>query len=208
MKKIFILDDHELFGEGLKSILEKEDDMCVYKVVTNPDLMNDYILEFHPDIIICDIKIKEVNGLDVIKKYKTIYPNIKFIVLSGYNIDNYKTRAFQNGASAYVLKEDSPAHLVNIVREVYARNIKVASSQSFIISDLTPKEIEILSLMSQDLTNTQISEIAYMSKRTIEYHVSSIIKKLNVNSRLGAVIKGIRLGLIEETELYHNEKLK
>lgn len=148
-----------------------------------------------------DIKIKDTNGLNIIKKYKLLYPKIKFIVLSGYNIESFKTRAFQNGASAYVLKEHSSQYLIEIIHKVYLSNKKFNTSNEMIISELTPNEIDILNLMSQDLTNTQIRQKAYMSKRTIEYHVSSIIKKLNVNSRLGAVIKAVQLGLIDENNI-------
>lgn len=206
MIKILVLDDHELFGIGIKNILEQEENLKVEKFFSDPEHMDYYITKFKPHIILCDIKIKDTNGLDIIKEYKSLYPKIKFIALSGYDIDTFRNRAFENGASAYVLKEDSTKCLIEIIHKVYASDKKISTSHEMIISELTPEEIDILNLMSQDLTNTQISLKAYMSKRTIEYHVSNIIRKLNVNSRLGAVIKGLQLGLIEEKDILKRDR--
>ncbi|WP_414050636.1 LuxR C-terminal-related transcriptional regulator [Macrococcus animalis] len=200
------MDDHELFGFGIKSILEKEKHISVEQVITDPNQLEACINKINPHIILCDIKIGVINGLDLIKKYHTLYSDINFIVLSGYNIESFRIRAFQNGASAYVLKEDTSEYLVNVINDVHRKVEHPYTNKKIYDLELTPKELDILDLISQDLTNTQISQKIYMSKRTVEYHISNIIQKLNVSSRLGAVLQGIRLGLIEESELHSTKE--
>lgn len=202
MIKLIILDDHELVGLSIKSILDKEKDLVVKKVLKNPESLESYIKLIKPNVILCDIKLKDINGIDIIKRYKRIYPEIKFIVLSGYNLECFKARAFQEGASAYVLKEDTTTFLIDVIRNVYHNNYDTSTNNEFIMSELTITEIEVLGFMAKDLTNIQISKKTFISKRNVEYHISRIIKKLNVNSRLGAVVKGIRLGLVEEEEIH------
>lgn len=198
--KIIILDDHELFGHGVARIIESEDDLTVAKVFTDPNLLTYYIKTLSPDIVLCDIKIKDVNGLNIVKMYSKRYPNTKFIMLSGYNLEEYKIKAYENGAVGFILKDESTGKLVDGIRAVYYFNQNLKHETILSKSLLSKKEKEILKMVAKDMTNHEISEALFISKRTVEYHITKLIRKLGVESRLGAVLKGIKLGIIEESE--------
>lgn len=200
MVKIIILDDHELFGHGVAKIIESEDDLTVEKVFTDPNLLTHYIKTLKPDVVLCDIKIKDVNGLNIVKAYSKIYPKVKFIMLSGYNLEEYKIKAYENGAVGFILKDESTDKLVDGIRAVYYFNQTLKHDTVLAKPLLSNKEKEILRLVAKDMKNQEISEALYISKRTVEYHITKLIRKLGVESRLGAVIKGIQLGIIEESE--------
>ncbi|MCG7420643.1 response regulator transcription factor [Macrococcus epidermidis] len=200
MIKIIILDDHELFGHGVAKIIEAEDDLSVLKVFTDPNLLTHYIKTLQPNIVLCDIKIKDVNGLNIVKTYSKKYPKIKFIMLSGYNLEEYKIKAYENGAVGFILKDESTDKLVDGIRAVYYFNQNLKHDMVLAKPLLSDQEKEILRMIAKDMKNQEISEALFISKRTVEYHITKLIRKLGVESRLGAVIKGIKLGIIEESE--------
>lgn len=198
VKKILILDDHEIFGLGLGDIIAKESDMEVMAILTDYKLLEMHINQHQPDIIICAIRLKEANGLKLVKYFKGVYSDIKFIVMSGYNLPIYKKRAHEFGASAFLLKEDSIFNIVKTIREVIKGDIIIPNNYDVLLSS---EELDILRLLANDLTNKEISEKIFMSKRNVEYRISNIIHKLGVNSRAGAVIKSIKMGLIDEQDI-------
>ncbi|WP_414045782.1 LuxR C-terminal-related transcriptional regulator [Macrococcus equi] len=200
MVKIIILDDHELFGHGVAKIIEAEDDLKVLKVFTDPKLLTHYIKTLNPNIVLCDIKIKDVNGLNIVKEYSVQFPKVKFIMLSGYNLEEYKIKAYENGAVGFILKDESTDKLVDGIRAVYYFNQNLKNETLLAKPLLSNKEKEILRMVAKDMKNQEISDALFISKRTVEYHITKLIRKLNVESRLGAVIKGIQLGIIEESE--------
>lgn len=200
MVKIIILDDHELFGHGVAKIIEAEDDLSVLKVFTDPNLLTHYIKTLQPNIVLCDIKIKDVNGLNIVKTYSKKYPKVKFIMLSGYNLEEYKIKAYENGAVGFILKDESTDKLVDGIRAVYYFNQNLKHHMVLAKPLLSDQEKEILCMIAKDMKNQEISEALFISKRTVEYHITKLIRKLGVESRLGAVIKGIKLGIIEESE--------
>lgn len=181
MTKLIILTEHESLGESIR--------------------------KHNPDVILTDIRLKKVNGLKLIKFYKNIHPYIKFIVISGYNMSIYKKIAIESGASAFLLKDSTSSILIQTIKDVINDKDVVFQEDSFILSK---EELEVLSHISNDLTNKDISEKTFMSKRKVEYLVSNIIQKLNVNSRLGAVLKAVNLGLIDSNDIQisKNSKLK
>ncbi|MFC6118275.1 response regulator [Macrococcoides bohemicum] len=200
MVKIIILDDHELFGHGVAKIIEAEDDLSVLKVFTDPNLLTHYIKTLQPNIVLCDIKIKDLNGLNIVKTYSKKYPKVKFIMLSGYNLEEYKIKAYENGAVGFILKDESTDKLVDGIRAVYYFNQNLKHDMVLAKPLLSDQEKEILRMIAKDMKNQEISEALFISKRTVEYHITKLIRKLGVESRLGAVIKGIKLGIIEESE--------
>ncbi|WP_198552103.1 response regulator [Macrococcoides caseolyticum] len=198
MTKLIILTDHELFALGIKYILSVENKISVVDILTEHESLGESIRKHNPDVILTDIRLKKVNGLKLIKFYKNIHPYIKFIVISGYNMSIYKKIAIESGASAFLLKDSTSSILIQTIKDVINDKDVVFQEDSFILSK---EELEVLSHISNDLTNKDISEKTFMSKRKVEYLVSNIIQKLNVNSRLGAVLKAVNLGLIDSNDI-------
>lgn len=192
--KVLLVDDHLMFMLGIKQLLDNEEDLEVLGIVNNPTELNEKIKEHNPHVIVMDIRMKNYNGIELTKRINEVYPDIKVIILSGYNYDEYMKAAYEAGAYAFISKENSTHELANAIRESFKGNKLISEKKDKQL--LTKTELEILKLIAQDKTNSEISEMLVISKRTVEHHVSSIISKLKVESRVGAVVKGMKSGLI------------
>jgi DNA-binding NarL/FixJ family response regulator len=197
--KVLLVDDHVLILDSLKQVLENEGDVEVVDTLSDPTSLFTVIQQTGPTIVVMDVRIKSYNGIKLTKMIVEEYPHIKVIILSGYDYDEYIQAAFQAGASAFVTKERSNVELVSVIKQTYEgykvfpRNM-AEIYQSY--TDLTPKEREVLKLIAEDKTNYEISEELIISKRTVERHVSSILQKLDADSRVGAVVNGIKKGFL------------
>lgn len=192
--KVLLVDDHLMFMLGIKQLLDNEEDLHVLSIVNDPTELNEKIKEHNPHVIVMDIRMKNYNGIELTKRINEVYPDIKVIILSGYNYDEYMKAAYEAGAYAFISKENSTHELANAIRESFKGNKLISEKKDKQL--LTKTELEILKLIAQDKTNSEISEMLVISKRTVEHHVSSIISKLKVESRVGAVVKGMKSGLI------------
>lgn len=192
--KVLLVDDHLMFMLGIKQLLDSEEDLHVLSIVNDPTELNEKIKEHNPHVIVMDIRMKNYNGIELTRKITEVYPDIKVIILSGYNYDEYMKAAYEAGAYAFISKENSMHELANAIRESFKDNKLISEKKDKQL--LTKTELEILKLIAQDKTNSEISEMLVISKRTVEHHVSSIISKLKVESRVGAVVKGMKSGLI------------
>ena len=195
--QVLIVDDHVLFLESLKSILLNNPFIDVINTLSDPSLLIDEITKNSPDIILMDIRIKSYNGLELTRTIKEIAPHISVIILTGYNDEEYIEAAFSSGASAFIAKENSNELLITTIKQVYEGYRMFPNKTSLLTnSALTFTELEVLKKIAEDKSNYVISREMMVSKRTVENHVSSIIRKLEVDSRVGAVVKAIKRGLI------------
>lgn len=192
--KVLLVDDHLMFMLGIKQLLDSENDLTILGIIDDPSDLNEKLKDDKPHVIVMDIRMKDYNGIELTKKITKIYPDIKIIILSGYNYDEYMKAAYEAGAYAFISKENSTYELANAIRESYKGNKLIVEKKEKQL--LTETELEVLKLISQDKTNSEISDILVISKRTVEHHVSSIINKLKVDSRVGAVVKGMKSGMI------------
>jgi len=222
--KIVIIDDHQLFREGVKRILEFEKS---FKVVAEGDDGTEAltIVEEHlPDVVIMDINMPQMNGVEATRELIERYPETKVIILSIHDDENYVTHALQTGASGYLLKEmDADAlieavrvvadggsylhpkvthNLVNEYRKLAAGVGRSASyGQSVEIRRplhlLTRRECEVLQMLADGKSNRGIGESLYISEKTVKNHVSNILQKMNVNDRTQAVVAAIKNGWVE-----------
>ncbi len=221
---IVIIDDHQLFREGVKRILDFE---STFKVVAEGDDGIDavHLVEtYQPDVVIMDINMPKINGIEATKELIEKFPNTKVIILSIHDDENYVTHALQTGATGYLLKEMDADALIeavkvvadggsylhprvthNLVRE-YRRLATVPAVQqrnSFGMEVrkplhlLTRRECEVLQLLADGQSNRGIGETLYISEKTVKNHVSNILQKMNVNDRTQAVIMAIKSGWVE-----------
>ena len=195
--KVLLVDDHQLFIQGIKQLLESEEDIEVIDTITEPSCLLDVLKYNRPDIIIIDVHMKNYNGIKMTGDILNHFPEVQVIVLSGYDYQEYYDAAFNIGASAYLTKERSVLELANAIRQVFSGyTFFPQKRKNTYTPNLTLTENKVLSLISRDKTNLEISIALHMSKRTVEYHISSILRKLDVSSRVGAVVKGIQMGII------------
>jgi two-component system, NarL family, response regulator DegU len=223
--KIVIIDDHQLFREGVKRILDLEQS---FQVVAEGDdgcevvkLYEDY----QPDVIIMDINMPDTNGVDATRHLIEKYPEAKVIILSIHDDENYVTHALKTGAIGYLLKEMDAEELINAVKIVaeggsylhpkVTHNLvkefrRLSKHEGHGVGTavanleirrplhlLTRRECEVLQLLTDGKSNRGIGEALYISEKTVKNHVSNILQKMNVNDRTQAVVVAIKNGWVE-----------
>jgi len=222
--KIAIIDDHQLFREGVKRILEFEE---TFEVVAEGDDGSEtlkIVEEHRPDVVIMDINMPQVNGIQATRELIEQYPDTKVIILSIHDDENYVTHALQTGASGYLLKEMDADALIeavrvvaeggsylhpkvthNLVNEYRKLAAGVARSGSYLqaveirrpLHLLTRRECEVLQMLADGKSNRGIGEALFISEKTVKNHVSNILQKMNVNDRTQAVVVAIKNGWVE-----------
>ncbi len=191
--KIILLDDHEMVISSIASELINEQDMIIKKILTDPSLLEETIKEHKPDVLIMDIRMGKYNGIKLTSEIKIKFPNLKIILISGYNLCYM---AKECGADAFSSKEDSVYSLVSTIRKIMEDDVLIFSKKAIEDKILTKSEIKILQLIAEDKTRKEIAKELYISEKTVTNHITSINRKLGVRSRTGAIVKGMELGLI------------
>ncbi|KAB3529021.1 response regulator [Alkaliphilus serpentinus] len=205
MKKIHILlvDDHSMVRQGLKQILELEEDLAIVGQAGNGEDAIKLVQTLKPDIVLLDINMPLLNGIQTLRRLKDINKTTKIIMLTFHGDQEYLFETINLGANGYVLKDAESESLVKAIREVYrggsyihptlaynlaSDNNKVNNNK--ILSDikLTRREYEVLTLIADGLNNKEIASSLYISEKTVKNHVSNIFKKINVNDRTQAAI--------------------
>ncbi|ADP31141.1 response regulator transcription factor [Bacillus atrophaeus] len=195
--KVLLLDDHLMILQGIKQLLEHDQDIEVVGTLSNPAVVHEEIICTRPDILITDVRMKSFNGISLTRTIKKAFPELKIVVLSGYAYDEYISAAYKAGANAYIKKENSINDLITTIKQSFVGN-HIFPYHTINLSGerLTHKELEVLTLIAEDKTNMEISTELMISKRTVERYISSIIQKMKANSRVGAVVNGIKQGLL------------
>ncbi len=205
MTKLFIVDDHSIVIEGILSLLQNSPDIFVCGTAkTAADCIQ--FLENNPiDVILMDINLPDMNGVELCKKVKNDFPEIKILALSTFNQISYINKMMVNGASGYLLKNITKAELTDAIKTVidgqnYYSNevseiLKVAKTKGE-TPVLTKRETDILKLVVEGLTNPQIGEKLFISTDTVDSHRKNLHTKLNVNNTALLVRYSIENGLV------------
>ncbi|HOM03088.1 MAG TPA: response regulator transcription factor [Acetivibrio sp.] len=203
--RVAIADDHVMVREGLKQILELENDIVVVAQASNGEEAVKVAKEYQPDVILMDINMPEINGLQAIEKIKADNLATKIIVLTIHEDKEYLIKTIHMGAEGYVLKDADSMVLVEAIRSVNKGESYIQSNMTKELvkefnrvtvnekdkkpeNNLTPRELEVLELIAQGLINKEIAKRLFISEKTVKNHVSNIFKKLNVSDRTQAAI--------------------
>ena len=206
-----ITDDHSMIREGLKSLLELDDDIKVIAEAVDGRDCLDKLDVYKPDVLLLDINMPNMNGLEVLKELKARKSKVKVLVLTVHNETEYLMKAVDIGINGYVLKDSESAELKKAIRaimdgETYiqpslipALNAKrlERNEDEEKIDSLTRRELEVLKLLAIGMYNKEIAEKLEISERTVKNHVSNIFKKLEVTDRTQAAVFAIRNNLIK-----------
>jgi two-component system response regulator DegU len=214
MNKISVLiaDDHSMFRQGLKQILELEEDISIIAQASNGDEAVRVACEKCPDVILMDINMPGMNGLQAIKELKQSDITSRVIVLTIHEDREYLFKTLQMGAEGYVLKDAEPSVLIEAIRNVYGgesyiqpnmtkelvrefNRITMHDKDKQAENKLTAREIEVLDLIAEGMINKEIAKQLYISEKTVKNHVSNIFKKLNVSDRTQAAIYAFKHNL-------------
>lgn len=206
---VLIADDHPLFRQGIKQILELENDITVVAQAANGDEAVRLTREHKPDVILMDINMPGSNGLQAIKEIKDENINSKIIVLTIHEDREYLIKTIQMGAEGYVLKDAEPSVLIGAIRSVHQGQFYIQPNMTKELvkefnrltlhgrerngeNRLTAREREVLKLIAEGMINKEIATKLYISEKTVKNHVSSIFRKLNVSDRTQAAIYAIK----------------
>lgn len=207
--RVLIADDHPLFRQGIKQILELENDITVVAQAANGDEAVRLTREHKPDVILMDINMPGSNGLQAIKEIKDENINSKIIVLTIHEDREYLIKTIQMGAEGYVLKDAEPSVLIDAIRSVHQGQSYIQPNMTKELvkefnrltlhgrerngeNRLTAREREVLKLIAEGMINKEIATKLYISEKTVKNHVSSIFRKLNVSDRTQAAIYAIK----------------
>lgn len=200
--RILIVDDHPIVREGWASMLNRRDDMQVVGEAANGvDALNQYA-EIQSDIILTDLRMPEMDGVELIRKLREITPDVRVIVLTTYDGDENIYRALEAGAMAYLLKDAPRDELLNTIRTVHSGrkhippDVAVQLADRINVDDLSERETEVLRLIAQGNSNKVIGEQLYIAEGTVKAHVNSILGKLNANDRTHAVTIAYQRGIL------------
>jgi len=212
MIRVAICDDQEIVCQGLSTILNNDPDIQVVGTANNGFEVLELVEKQQPDLVLMDLKMPEMNGIQATQKIKSTYPQVKVLVLTTYDDDEWLFDAIRAGAAGYLLKDTPSTTIIQAIKgtldgETYLDpNIagKVMSSAarqnqtpvSGFQIQLSEREMEVLQLMARGLTNADIARELYLSEGTVRNYTSTILTKLGVNDRTQAVIAALRHGLV------------
>ena len=208
--KIMITDDHSMIREGLKSLLELDGDIEVIAEAENGEECLQKLLSVKPDVLLLDINMPKMNGLEVLKSLKDAKSKVKVLVLTVHNETEYLMKAVEIGINGYVLKDSESAELKKAIFTIYdgenyvqpslipALNSKMIekNEDEIKLESLTKRELQVLKELAVGKFNRDIAKEMEISERTVKNHISSIFKKLDVTDRTQAAVFAIRNNLI------------
>lgn len=216
--RLILIDDHKLFRCGIKSLFENKDGICVIAEASNGKDGISKIIAQNPDVVLLDLELGDINGLDLIEKVMTQKPNVKFIILTSHINEHVINKAMKMGIYGYILKDINSEFLdmivksvsngamwidkkvVQILRELNPNvipNTQISRSNfKSTHANLTAREYEVLKLVVDGKSNLQIANELNISEHTSKAHVCNIIQKLVVDDRTQAAVKAIREGIV------------
>ena len=212
MIKLLLADDQDILTEGLKLILGNEEDIEIVGTANNGKKAYELCRIRKPDLVLMDIQMPEVNGVEATAMIKKDFPQTKIIVLTTFNDDEYIYDALKNGASGYLLKDTSPTDILKAVRTVYKGGaliqsevaVKVIDKFSQLAKDtvdkhidpkvelLTDREIEICRLIAEGKNNKEMADELFLSQGTVKNHITKILIKLDLRDRTQLAIFSIK----------------
>jgi two-component system, NarL family, response regulator LiaR len=216
MIRVLICDDQAIVCEGLQVILESDTAIQVIGIAHDGAEALEKVKALKPNLVLMDLKMPGMNGIQATRQIHSLYPEIKVLVLTTYDADEWVFDAIRSGAAGYLLKNTAPAALLAAVKgtaegkthidpdvagKLFAHVTRAEGYTSLEnsqeIESLSEREREVLQLIAKGLNNRQISEQLFLSEGTVRNYVSSIFSKMNVTDRTQAALIAVRYGLID-----------
>ncbi|WP_129730845.1 response regulator transcription factor [Ectobacillus funiculus] len=210
MTKVMIVDDQAMVREGFRLILSMHEEIDIVGEAENGEELLKLLENMLPDVILMDIRMPVMNGIDTLKIVKETYPAVKVIILTTFNEDEYIFNGLKYGADGYILKDSNSKEIIKAIRAACEGNMLLHSQVSSKISKvlhsmelasvdenrlqeqlgnpLTPREIEVVELLMEGKSNKQIGSVLFLTEGTVKNYISRILDKLELNNRTELVL--------------------
>ncbi len=214
--RVLVADDQSMVRAGLRMLLSDQPDIDVVAEAHNGREAVAQAARFHPDVVLMDIRMPEMDGLEATRRILEGDETARVLVLTTFNLDEYVFEALRAGASGFVLKDDPPEQLIGAVRTVAAGEALLSPTvtrkviQQFTrlhrqeppdsVALLTSRELEVFGLISQGLSNAEIGRELFISDTTVKTHVTRLLQKIHVRDRAQAIVLAYQTGLFAEDE--------
>jgi NarL family two-component system response regulator LiaR len=213
---ILVVDDHAVVRQGIISFLSTQPDLNVVGETATGEEAVDACAEHAPDVVLMDLKIKGIDGIEATRRIKQISPRTQVIILTSYHDNEHILPAIQAGALSYLLKDVSPQELVATVRKASRQEATLHPQIARQIigglhrerteankpppTGLSNREVEVLCLIADGLSNAEIAQRLFISEKTVKSHVSNVLGKLHLADRTQAAVYAWKHGLVSRTE--------
>lgn len=200
--RVVIVDDHPVVRFGLATIISLQPDMTVAGEASSGEEACTLCAERRADVVLMDLRLPGMSGVEAIRTIRRGQPDLRFIVLTTYDGDEDIYRALEAGAQGYLLKAMSHADVTNAIRKVHggSRVIPEPVSRSLAErppqSELSPRELEVLALIADGLSNREIGQKLGIAEATVKWHVNIILSRLNVADRTEAIVAALQRGIM------------
>ena len=200
--RVLIVDDHSIVRQGLATIINRDPEMTVIAQAEDGQQAINLFREYQPDITLMDLRLPQMGGVEAITAICAEFKHARIIVLTTYNSDEDIYRGLQAGAKGYLLKDAKPNQLLSAIRTVHSGQQYIPPEvgaklvQRMNDPTLSERELEVLRLIAQGMSNSEIGIALSIGESTVKSHVNRILNKLGVNDRTQAVIVAVRRGIV------------
>ncbi|HEX9865314.1 MAG TPA: response regulator transcription factor [Acidimicrobiia bacterium] len=212
--RVIVADDQAMVRAGFRMLLAGEPDIEVVAEASNGREAVEHSLRLRPTVVLMDIRMPELDGLEATQRILAADENVRVLVLTTFDLDEYIYEALRAGASGFVLKDDPPEQLISAIRTVargdallspavtkrvieqFTQRPRIAPPAGF--NDLTDREMDVFRLTARGLSNAEIGEELFISETTVKTHMTHILQKLHLRDRVQAIVLAYQFGLFEE----------
>lgn len=212
--RLLLADDHVVVRSGLRMLLQAREDIEIVGEAENGREAVEKVRALQPDVVLMDVQMPDMNGIDATRRIKEVSPRTAVLALTMHEDDHYFFEMLHAGASGYVPKRAAPDELVKAIHTVSQGNVFLypslatrlvqdylqraeAGDQPLVQDDLTPRELEVLTLIAEGLTNAEIADRLVISVKTVDRHRENLMRKLNLHHRIDLVKYALKMGLID-----------
>lgn len=206
--RVLLCDDHTILRDGLRNLLESESDLQVIGEASDGQQAIHIVRELAPDVVLMDINMPGMGGIEAVEKLTAEFPDLRILILTMFDHEEYLFRTIRAGAKGYLLKDSPVSEVVEAIRKVMSGGSVLHPSltdkllasyrepREEAADKLSPREIEVLTALVQGLSNKEIAEQLFISETTVKLHISNVYRKLGVKSRSQAIMHAVREKLV------------